>query len=60
MKVNVCVFENIEAFERGAHPIIDYMMNHDSAEERRVLGQQCRHAFEHGQVVLTYPEADET
>lgn len=32
-----------------------YVMNHDSAEQRRVLGEQCRYAFEAGQTVNTSP-----
>ena len=32
-----------------------YRMNHDSAAERRVLGEQCRNAFEAGQQVSTRP-----
>lgn len=32
-----------------------YFMDHDSAEQRRVLGEQCRYAFEAGQTVNTSP-----
>lgn len=32
-----------------------YTMDHNSAEQRRVLGEQCRNAFEGGQRVVTYP-----
>lgn len=32
-----------------------YVMNHDDATQRRVMGAQCRNAFEGAQVVVTYP-----
>lgn len=32
-----------------------YRMNHDDEAQRRVLGQQCRFAFEAGQSVSTTP-----
>lgn len=32
-----------------------YTMNHDDQAQRRVLGEQCRNAFEGGQRVVTYP-----
>lgn len=33
-----------------------YTMNHDHPAQRRVLGEQCRNAFEAGQKIVTYPE----
>ena len=33
-----------------------YTMNHDDPTQRRVLGEQCRNAFEGGQRIVTYPE----
>lgn len=33
----------------------EYVMNHDEADQRRVLGEQCRNAFEGGQRIVTYP-----
>ena len=33
-----------------------YTMNHDDPLQRRVLGEQCRNAFEGGQRIVTYPE----
>ena len=33
-----------------------YSMNHDDPMQRRVLGEQCRNAFEGGQRIVTYPE----
>ena len=32
-----------------------YTMNHDDQTQRRVLGEQCRNAFEGGQRIVTYP-----
>lgn len=32
-----------------------YTMNHDDPVQRRVLGEQCRNAFEGGQRIVTYP-----
>ena len=36
-----------------------YTMNHDDQGERRVLGEQCRNAFEGGQRVVTYPQGSQ-
>lgn len=35
----------------------DFTMDHNDPAQRRVLGEQCRNAFEAGQCVLTYPVA---
>lgn len=35
--------------------VADYVMDHDDHIERRVLGEQCRNAFEAGQSVSTTP-----
>lgn len=60
MQVHVCVWRNIEAFDGGEElPIVEYTMNHNDPVERKVLGMQCRAAFEAGQVVLTYPVDDD-
>ncbi|URA06948.1 hypothetical protein Pfeifenkraut_BL30051 [Xanthomonas phage Pfeifenkraut] len=56
MKVCVEVHHNIDTFEDGAEPFRSYTMNHDDPAERRVLGEQCRNAFEGGQVIVTYPK----
>lgn len=32
-----------------------YFMDHNDEKQRRVLGEQCRNAFEGGQVVITGP-----
>ena len=32
-----------------------YTMNHDDPTQRRVLGEQCRNAFEGGQRIVTAP-----
>ena len=34
-----------------------YSMDHDDPMQRRVLGEQCRNAFDGGQRIVTYPEA---
>lgn len=58
MKVCVEVFDSLLAFERTPDfPLRYYMMNHNDPAERRVLGEQCRNAFEAGQVIVTYPES---
>lgn len=52
LKVHVVIMNRA-----GATPAIvaDYTMDHDDQAERRVLGEQCRNAFEGGQWVYTYP-----
>jgi hypothetical protein len=55
MKVAVEVYENQRSFLRGSGPIVAYTMDHDDQAQRRVLGEQCRNAFEGGQVVVTMP-----
>lgn len=54
LKVQVLVFAynaniNVDA------PKVAYQMDHDDPTQRRVLGAQCRAAFEAGQTVLTHP-----
>lgn len=56
MKVCVEVHLNFDDFEDAKKPWRSYTMNHDDPSERRVLGEQCRNAFEGGQVVVTYPK----
>lgn len=36
-------------------PFRDYVMDHNDPSQRRVLGEQCRNAFEGGQVIVTRP-----
>lgn len=55
LQIQVEVYQSIYAYEEGDAPIRAYKMNHDNPDERRVLGQQCRNAFEGGNVVITYP-----
>jgi hypothetical protein len=55
MKVAVEVYESKMAFLRGSGPVTAYTMDHNDVSERRVLGEQCRNAFEGGQVVVTMP-----
>lgn len=40
----------------GKEIIAAYVMNHDDAAQRRVLGEQCRNAFEAGQEIRTRPQ----
>ncbi len=69
MRVSVEIWTSqvsmVEAYARGFRHrkgttpgcIASYSMNHNSVEERLVLGEQCRNAFEGGQLVVTKPEA---
>lgn len=54
MNVRVRVYRSAEslAFER---PMLDYIMDHDDPAQRRILGEQCRNAFEGGQLIVTNP-----
>lgn len=54
MKVKVEVYASKKDYE-SAHPIREYVMDHDDKTQRRVLGEQCRNAFEGGQVIVTMP-----
>lgn len=40
----------------GSERIRQYVMDHDDPAQRRVLGEQCRNAFEGGQKIVTYPK----
>lgn len=61
MQVNVEVWASDDAFRsayRGKHSdglVRYYLMNHDDPAQRRVLGEQCRNAFEAGQLIVTWP-----
>lgn len=55
LKVRVEVYQSIASYEIGEKPFRFYIMNHDVPIERKVLGAQCRNAFEAGQVIVTYP-----
>lgn len=57
MKVEVQVWSSREEFYHSDvfAPIRQYVMDHDDASQRKVLGMQCRNAFEGGQVIVTYP-----
>lgn len=57
MFIRVEVYRNINAFEAGEKALRSYRVNHNDNLQRRVLGEQCRNAFEGGQVILTYPIA---
>jgi hypothetical protein len=57
MNIRVEVYESITDHDKGCmHAIKRYLMNHNDPDQRRVLGEQCRNAFEGGQVIVTYPE----
>lgn len=44
-----------EEDERGQrHLLKQWVMDHNQAEQRRVLGEQCRSAFEAGQKIVTF------
>lgn len=47
IKVTIC--------SPSGHLIRQYVMDHDDPAQRRVLGEQCRNAFEAGQSVSTAP-----
>lgn len=55
MEVRVVVFKSLLDF-RDDYPMRSYIMDHDDPAQRRVLGEQCRNAFEGGQVIVTFPE----
>lgn len=46
----------VEVCDNHGVLIASYTMNHDDPAQRRVLGEQCRNAFEAGQSIFTYPE----
>lgn len=35
--------------------VADFIVDHDDPVQRRVLGEQCRNAFDGGQTVTTFP-----
>ena len=45
---------SVEVWE-GNRRLRAYTMNHDDPTQRRVLGEQCRNAFEGGQRIVTFP-----
>lgn len=59
MKIRVCVYANQRAMSGGI-PLKSYIMDHDDQEQRRVLGMQCRFAFEAGQCITTAPIPSKT
>lgn len=54
LKVNVEIYSSVEAYEEGEEALASYVMDHDDPAQRRVLGEQCRNAFEAGQMIVTY------
>lgn len=57
MLVEVTVFEKLDDVQKNRQ-ILKFTMDHDDLKQRRVLGQQCRFAFEAGQIVMTVPLPD--
>lgn len=68
MKVRVEIWASVQAMNDATVTLMSdasvdvgdlayrvYDMDHDDAKQRRVLGEQCRNAFEAGQCVVTYP-----
>lgn len=63
MKIEVLVLTSVargcDALRRNAHEntktVAHYVIDHDDPAQRRVLGEQCRNAFEGGQTVITSP-----
>ena len=54
--VNVEVHQSFDHLLDGLEPFKKYFLDHDDQSQRRVLGEQCRNAFEAGQCVVTYPK----
>lgn len=52
--VEVRVYSSPLSLGKGEQPIVSYAMDHNDEAQRRRLGQECRRAFEAGQVVLTW------
>lgn len=57
MKIRVSVYADARAFDKKT-PFRVYVMEHNNEEQRRVLGMQCRNAFEAGQCISTVPLID--
>jgi hypothetical protein len=51
LKIKVEVYNN----EKEMRLLKEYELNHDDPNQRRVLGEQCRNAFEGGQMIVTFP-----
>lgn len=54
LQVRVEVYGGVNEMIAG-EPYRTYVMNHDDPAQRRVLGEQCRNAFEAKQCIVTYP-----
>ena len=55
MQIYVEIYANRQQFMTCGDPIRSYFMDHSDPAQRRVLGEQCRNAFEGGQLVVTGP-----
>jgi hypothetical protein len=59
MKIRVAVYSSNPMEVRESYQeelkVREYVMDHDDPAQRRVLGEQCRNAFEGGQTILTTP-----
>lgn len=59
MRVQVFVYaEPGDLYDHDSTFLHSYVMDHNDSAQRRVLGEQCRNAFEGGQVIVTYPLGD--
>ncbi|MBN8224897.1 MAG: hypothetical protein J0L89_08790 [Xanthomonadales bacterium] len=58
MKIMVEVHASTEHLNEDRPPLRCYTMDHDDQAQRRVLGEQCRNAFEAGQCIVTIPLKD--
>lgn len=45
----------VEVWDVDGTKLREFVMDHDDQAQRRVLGEQCRNAFEGGQRIVTYP-----
>lgn len=55
MQVRVIVYHSFDSYRYDFDPFRTYYMDHNDPAQRRVLGEQCRNAFEGGQVIVTFP-----
>lgn len=54
LKIRVFVYAAKSSLDQDA-PLHMYQVDHDDPTQRRVLGAQCRAAFEAGQTIVTRP-----
>jgi len=56
LKIHVYVEMRNDSQREPVVVVKHYVMDHDDPKQRRVLGIQCRNAFEGGQSIRTVPE----